>query len=226
MLADPLLVNLQISVDILPELGYAVVPDKERLKWFLKYKNVIFRFKTTDPLVSRFIDLANELRIPGGRIMETPLREPKHPHYYSMVTPLEKAGWDTQSFGRCNTKCEDCRYENGLLLCAANASMLSILPTIKRPPPPRLTWPAMKSTEDIKWKAEAVRCMLEHGGQVTVQQAYKWFLREYPILEHGKASYDMKIRYALQRAGYQSQEKATWVLRPRYQNTLLAFVQG
>jgi hypothetical protein len=59
--------------------------------------------------------------------------------------------------------------------------------------------------------------MVEHGGQVTVQEAYRWFVEKYPALIWGKPNWKFKVRVALQRAGI-SLGHSTWKLRPSEAN--------
>ncbi|MDV3293453.1 MAG: hypothetical protein LYZ70_04205 [Nitrososphaerales archaeon] len=220
--ADRYCVNIQVSTDILerdPEknknlefyidsgmaetlpTGKVLIPSRQKLLFFLKYPKVMFRFKTLTSNAGDFIALQRELGIPKYRIMETPLRTAKEPHVYQTETYLEKAGWDAHEFGRCNTRCEDCKHENGMLLCAARGEILPILPKTPRAPPPRYDVLHLRLPRGKQWKSEAARCMLAHGGSCTVQQAYAWFLKDYPILAHGKPGWQFKVRVALQRAG-------------------------
>ena len=220
MLQDRYIANLQVSVDVLPELDSLLVPDRERLSWFVKYPNVIFRFKTTTYNVHHFMRLQEELGIPRMRVMETPLRLPELSHIYGTRTYLEEAGWKTSTFGRCNTMCQNCHAENGVLLCAAKAPLLERLPFIERPPPPRYRSHQVRLPKGAVWKREAIACMTEHGGKCTVQEAYAWYLKKYPVLEFGKPNWTFKVRVALQRAGV-SAGQSTWKLKPEYQNTIL-----
>jgi len=212
VLADkPYIRNIQVSVDVLnhefkpiayPGQDAILIPDRERLAWFNQFPDVMFRFKTTDLNVHTFVALQEELRIPTYRIMETPLRIPGHPHLYGTTTPLEKiGGWPTRTFGRCNTKCEYCVKENGVLLCAVNGVYLKLMPSIVRPPPYRLANPQVKLPEGAEWRDEAVLCMRAHGGHVTLPQAKIWLLRKYPDLEYAKGSWYYKFRVAIQRVG-------------------------
>lgn len=220
--ADRYCVNIQVSTDILerdPEkkselefyiasgmaealpTGKVLVPPRRKLLFFAKYPKVIFRFKTLTSNVADFVALQRELEIPRYRVMETPLRTAKEPHVYQTRTYLEKAGWDFREFGRCNTRCQDCRYENGILLCAARGEMLPILSKAPRPTPPRHDVLHLRLPRGKQWKSEAVRCMIAQGGSCSVRQAYAWFLGEYPVLAHGKPGWPFKVRVALQRAG-------------------------
>jgi len=217
VLADDACVNVQVSVDVFPD-GH-ILPSKERLKWFLEESpKVIFRFKTTPTNVVDFVNLRRALGIPYHRIMETPLRTPSLSHIYGTATPLEKY-WDWKEFGRCNTTCRNCKYENGFLLCAANQKMLPRLATITRGPPPRHRSGQLSPKGRI-WKREAIECMMAHGGSCSVQEAYAWFLDKYPVLKHGKPNWEFKVRVALQRAGTKSKvATATWDIRPAYRTT-------
>lgn len=221
VLEDPYCVNLQVSVDALPKPtpesslveplgGFFVIPRLDRLAWFQSDPKVIFRFKTTPRNVAAF----SALGIPTHRIMETPLRDGGV--VYGKATPLEAAGWPLPSFGRCNTRCEDCHLENGMLLCAARPGSLARVLAAPRPPPPRHTFEKVP----IKWKEEALRCLREHGGSCTVQEAYAWFGREFPVLRVGKDP-RFRIRVALQDVGVQTGERGRWHLPA--QPTLASF---
>jgi len=192
VLADARLVNLQVSVDVLP--GGQVVPGRDRLRWFMQSEKVIFRFKTTTENVLGFLKLQEVLQIPRHRIMETPLRTLKRSHQYNDRTPLERVGWYWRVFGRCNTLCSECYKENGVLLCSATPSMLRRLPQIERPPPPR------SPAEHIQWKAEAASFLAACGGSFGVQEAYDWFLGRHPGLRIGHPNWKWKVRVGLKRA--------------------------
>lgn len=223
VIADPHCANIQISTDILErdpkgnqelefyiesgmaeilESGKVLIPNMKRLKFFTKHGNVILRYKTTKLNVDDFIKLTETLKINKASVMETPLRLPDAPHYYGTTTYLEEAGWKSQEFGRCNSRCSMCKHENGMLLCAARAPMLKKLPTLKRPSPPRHSVKNLKPLPKGKiWNEEAVRCMEEHGGATTIKASYDWFLEQYPLLAWGKTTWSQKVRTALQRTG-------------------------
>ncbi len=126
--------------------------------------------------------------------METPLKIPGALHFYSRHTPLQLIGWNWQTFGRCNTSCENCFRENGVLLCAAKPETLNKLPGFSRPPPPR----EITALKKINWRRETELCLWEHGYECTLQQAYAWFLKKYPELTLGKVNWQFKIRVAIQ----------------------------
>lgn len=212
VLADPYCVNVQVSVDILPK---RTIPPKDRLAWFLAQGKTIFRFKTTPTNAAAFAALAEELGIPRSRVMETPLRQGGS--LYGKDTPLQAHGWAWQGFGRCNTKCGDCKAENGVLLCAARPRALEAILGAPRGPPPRHAY----EPEQVHWQAEARRCLVEHGGQCTVQEAYAWFAREHPSLEHGKGGWRFRVRVALQGVGV-NVTRGSWAL-PRTQAPLDAY---
>lgn len=218
-LADSFLVNLQISVDILPD--GRIIPDKERLAFFAQQPKAIFRFKTTTANAQRFLDLARELGIDFARIMETPLRKFGEPHAYSQSTPLEKIGLGWQRFGRCNTACELCHKENGFLLCAAKPESLTRLATLQRQPPPRFD---EIKPEKINWHNEMSRCFTEHGDTITNQEAYSWFLKRFPILALQKLSWQAKVREAIQKQAHSTGTRGQWT-RKRKQ-TLSSFFLG
>lgn len=210
-------VNIQVSVDILPD--GKIVPGEERLKWFLSSPKTIFRFKTTMANVSQFQALANRLELETGRVMETPLRVPlknrimetsleEGAFCYGRKTPLERVGWYWKNFGRCNTKCSDCVKENGVLLCSARPRTLSVLSQVQRREPPRHNM----MLPHLHWKYEAELCLRQHGGQVTVREAYEWFKNQYPVLEVGKPNWQFKVRVALQRAGVRGDQPSSWRL--------------
>ncbi len=208
---DPRCVNIQISTDILPT--GAVVPPEDRLVELARIPKVIFRAKSTGENAPLFGPLFDRIAVQAGRVMETPLRsrvmETKlvEGHFaYGRETPLQKAGWDWRTFLRCNTACADCVKENGLLACAARPAALRGLATRARAPPPRHTL----RLDAIGWASEAKACIADHGGRVTVTEAYAWFAERHPELVVGKPSWQFKVRVALQRAG-RSGERGEWV---------------
>lgn len=205
--ADPLCVNIQVSVDLWPD--GRLIPDENRLRQFALNPKVIFRAKTTPQNAKLWGPLFDRLQVVVGRVMETPLRSRvmetkliEGAFAYGRETLLQQAGWKWQTFLRCNTACADCVKENGVTACAARPPTLLTLATRRRPDPPRHTY----RLHHLKWADEARRCIAEHGGRVTVQEAYAWFTRRHPELAVAKPNWQFKVRVALQRAGVMAEE--------------------
>lgn len=205
--ADPYCVNIQVSVDILPDGG--VVPDEERLAEYARIPKVLFRAKSTPLNAWAWAPLFDRLQVTVGRVMETPLRsrvlETKledGAFAYGRKTLLEDAGWDSPSFMRCNTACKDCHKENGVLACAVTPNMMARLPDLQRPAPPRHTY----TLHHLAWSDEARRMLAELGGSATVREAYAWFETHHPELIVGKPNWQFKVRTAIQRVAAKGED--------------------
>ena len=201
--ADPLSVNIQVSTDIDSETQ-VLVPDMEKLAELAKLNKVLFRFKSHMGNAHLWADVVRRLELSVGRVMETPIRsrvmETKllAGHFaYGKQTALEKVGWKTGDFMRCNTACKDCFKENGFLACAVTPGMMARLTDIRRPDPPRHTY----DLHAIKWRVESTRALTELGGEASVQDVYAWFQKNHPELEVGKPGWRFKVRAGLNGAG-------------------------
>ena len=221
VLDDPDCVNVQVSTDIYPELDGATLPEEGRLAWFATHDKVVFRFKTMAENHLAFLGLAERLGLTGERrkwIMETPLRQADAPHAYGTTTFLERAGWDPRTFGRCNTSCEDCVKENGMLLCGATPTSLA---KVAKPLPPRMTYAGGVSPEvqmmQLKghWRDLTVGWMRENGGRATLSTLYQAAIRDFPVLAKGKPGYALKIRQNVQKVGVQV-GRGEWELAGQY----------
>jgi hypothetical protein len=199
VLADPRLINLQVSVDIVPELGGAVTPSRGRLAWLAQSPKVMFRFKTTDRNVEAFKALAEELGIRRRAVMETPLRERGVPHEYGTTTPLEAAGWRSSEFGRCNSSCGDCRYENGLTLCLATPAALRAVDGRREslPVPPRHKFGGIPYTVEA-WRDEVREAMRGLGGRAQTRQMYAEIERKFPTVSKARPGWKFRVRVELQ----------------------------
>lgn len=215
--SDPRCLNVQISVDILrTETGATTIPDESRIAWFLSaIPKSIIRFKTlerdaTDKKITKlslkrnvedFLALRDRLQIPRTRIMETPLRLPGVPHLAHQQTPLESAGWPTWSFIRCNSPCQGCRAENGVLGCAITPKIASRLEHLQPWDPPRATEADVRLVElagRIKWGAIVCQALANLGSSAQTREVYAEVQRlrpEVTALTFWKTS----VRQALQR---------------------------
>ncbi len=193
--ADPACVNIQVSTDLSPD-GKAT-PGEEVIRELVKIPKVIFRAKTTPENAALWKPLLSHLRVQSFRIMETPLRAPGDGHMYKHVTPLETEGWHLQSYLRCNSVCQDCTKENGVMACAVRPATLQALPTRVRPAPIRETgkMPA------VGWLGEMRTFLNEQGGFGTTAQAYKWFEARFPAVVGGRPNWKFRVRTALQMVG-------------------------
>lgn len=213
MLANPLCLNIQVSVDILVTgSGVQQIPDDERLRTFLAAGKTLFRFKTLaapgfdrserfERNVEHFQALAQRLNIPPMRVLETPLRLEGN-RQYQTATPLEEAGWDSRAFLRCNSSCAECpgregQAENRVLVCGANERMLQLLQSVGNIQPLRFPF-AEKNT--VAWTDLTVRAWLELGGTASLQDLYAAVIRLEPAVGE-RMHHQAKIRQVVQAHG-------------------------
>jgi hypothetical protein len=243
--ADPYCLNIQVSTDILKTArGSEVVPGEDRLRWFLvNVSKAIFRFKTQAeashdsvtgldllPNVADFSALRTRLSIPPARVMETPLRLPKVPHVLHSITPLEKSGWDTRTFLRCNSACDDCSKENGFMACAAVSKVLERLEAISPAQPVRATPDQIRAVEEggrIEWGDLVTQALRQLGGRARVAHLYKQVLQMRPEVEqafYGDA-WKFKVRQAVQRVAQLDRGTGEWFI-PGAQQTTLTGTEG
>ncbi len=192
ILRDPNCVNLQISTWL---RGGEFVPSKETVRWLLQASTkVIVRLITDAENAPRFAELVKETGL-WWRFMETPLRKPGGTKTYGTRTPLQDLG--VRVGIRCNTHCEDCVKENGILGCAATAEMLrriSSLPEFRperREPEPRVRYPWTEIT------GSALRAL---GGEATLQELYSKVLELRPGIDKNPM-WQIRIRSRVQEIG-------------------------
>lgn len=125
--SDPFCFSIQVAVDIIDSQP---IPPKERLREFTRLSKVLYRFKPLPENAQSFLALAQEVGIPHCRILEQAHRLP-HGHKLYEPTPLLKY-LPKDSYFRCNTKCKDCRKENGVTVCAVNMEKYFSLPRFKQ----------------------------------------------------------------------------------------------
>lgn len=214
MFQNPRCLNVQVSVDILIEADGTVnqYPDTARLKQFAAVEKVLFRFKTLAAPqqvkdrhygrnIEHFQALRQELNLSAMRVLETPLRINKN-RTYQTETPLEQAGWDSQSFMRCNSECNACPSsanelgENRVLACAATEKVVAMLERIKNVQPKRMEHVIPKVAR-YPWRDLTRRAMAQLGGKAVLQDIYAK-VRE---LEPGVVAnhyHEVKIRESVQ----------------------------
>lgn len=211
---DKKCINIQVSTDILAD--GTIIPSEERLKLFASIPKVIFRAKSHPCNLRKWTELFNRIQLSSiGRVMETPLRSrvletklEEGEFAYGKRTLLEDAGWDWHQFMRCNTKCRDCKKENGFTACLATPAMTHNLlaKNANREPPPRHTF----TLHHIKWAQEARLMLMDMNGEATVREAYTWFAMKHPELVVGKPNWQFKVRVAIQRVAVKG-EAGKWV---------------
>ena len=117
VLRDPSCVNLQVSTW---RVGDGFSPDRQTLQWLLSTSpKTIIRLLTTQENAPSFAELVKEMGM-WWRFMETPLRKHGGMKTYGTETPLQALG--VRVGIRCNTPCEDCTRENGILGCACHGA--------------------------------------------------------------------------------------------------------
>lgn len=205
VLADPLLVNLQVSAWYVDgELS----PDVEKLKRLLSASDkTIVRVITSGENVAAFSRLIEELGC-WWRFMETPWRKPGGPKTYGTETPLDALG--TRVGIRCNTPCETCVKENGFLGCAATAPFLKLLPTFPEFQPARHE---RRERKRMLWKRLVLMALNNLGGEAELKDLYAEVLAIEPAVSESplwKTRVRAKVQELCVRTG-----KGRWNLIPK-----------
>jgi len=198
--ADPLALNIQVSVDSIPTgLPFAdgksgLVPSEGRLRELLTLKKAYFRLKTTSENAAVLAGLG----IPRGRVIETPLRAKKWA--YGRATPLEKLGWHYREFLRCNTPCSDCVRENAFVACLVTPHMDPS--KLNYGPPPRESMYL-----DVPWKQAICDAISTQGEMKEIDgkamavlplaRIYEYVLAHYPAVVY-KPTWKFRVRVAVQ----------------------------
>jgi hypothetical protein len=207
--ADPLCLNIQVSVDVICTKGGSAVqvPNDDRLRQLLALPKAVFRLKTLagarrhrgidyEANVSHFQDMRLRLAIPAMRILETPLR--LGTHTYGDETPLQLAGEDPATFMRCNTPCQDCGGHNGenkVLACAATAVIIKRLEAIGNNRPIRIAKPP---EVHVDWAKVCKQAMEELGGTANLTDIYVRAVAIEPAAARNPI-WDVKVRQAVRR---------------------------
>jgi len=205
VLADPLLVNLQVSAWYVDgELS----PDVEKLKRLLSASDkTIVRVITSGENAATFSRLIEELGC-WWRFMETPWRKPGGPKTYGTETPLDALG--TRVGIRCNTPCETCVKENGFLGCAATAPFLRLLPTFPEFQPARHE---RRERKRMLWKRLVLMGLNNLGGEAELKDLYAEVLAIEPAVSESplwKTRVRAKVQELCVRSG-----KGRWNLVPK-----------
>jgi len=192
--ADPLALNIQVSVDAMRE----TVPGEDALRQLLTLDKAFFRLKTTFENARRLDRLVEDLGIPRRRVMETPLRARRWA--YGRTTPLEKLGWGYREFLRCNTPCADCVDENGLVACLVtprfNPSRM-----VYGPPPRQSMYVKVPWQQTIREAIRAMGEVREVEGKpmriLSLPRIYDYVLSHYPAVIY-KPTWQFRVRVAVQ----------------------------
>jgi len=192
VLRDPSCVNLQVSTW---HVGDGFSPDRQTLQWLLSTSpKTIIRLLTTQENAPSFAELVKETGM-WWRFMETPLRRHGGMKTYGTETPLQALG--VRVGIRCNTPCEDCTRENGILGCAATAQMLERIPSLPEFRPER-----HEPTPKVRyaWSEITVKALRSLGGKASLQELYERAKEQNPGIEKN-AMWQIRVRSRVQELG-------------------------